>query len=89
MSARPDPRGERPDPETEQLVRAIGRQSPFTLSEGGPEGEALRAKAFRVMVLRPLARLWRALLRRLGRKVGPPPPAYRAETARETRPRRE
>jgi hypothetical protein len=82
-SGSPEPHRAWPDAETEALLRAIGRQSPLSPAEGGLAGEALRAQAFRVMVLRPLTRLLSRALRRLGEHSGIVP-TYRAETARRT-----
>lgn len=71
-----------PDAETAALVDALRRQSPFTPAESGPDGERLRAHAFRVMALRPLSLMLRQGLRRLGELRGTAP-AYRVEPAKK------
>ena len=82
MSTPPRHDGNWPDAETAALLGAAGRQPRFALAESGPDCERLRAHAFRVMVLRPLARLLRRSLRRLAEHAGVVP-AYRIETARK------
>lgn len=71
-----------PDAETAALLHALARQSPFAVSETGPDGERLRAQAFRVMVLGPIRRLLRFCRRRLGQRSHATT-AYRAETVQE------
>lgn len=81
-----------PDRETEAVLAALERDAERLrlLGEGGPDWERLRARAFRVMILRPMRRACAWCLSRLGQQTrAAKPPAYRAETVQEVQRRAE
>jgi hypothetical protein len=89
-------REDAPDPETKAVLAALQRDAERLrlLGGGGPDWERLRARAFRVMVVRPLRCAWAWCLGRLGQRIrerigAATPPAYRAETVQEVRQRTE
>jgi hypothetical protein len=92
MKPVPDEPAEGPDRETAALVAALARDAERLrlLGEGGPDWQRLRARAFCVMVVRPIARASAWCLGRIRRRLGARAlPAYRAETVQEVQRRAE
>lgn len=92
MQPAPHASEEGPDREAEALVAALARDPGRlrALGEGGPDWQRLRARAFHVMVARPIARACAWCLGRVRRRLSAAaPPAYRAETVQEAQRRAE